>query len=78
MTKWVYTFGGGEAEGNAGDRDLLGGKGANQAVAAQLAGARALAQVAEENNDAALAAWAHGVVATLDTGDERARAASDR
>jgi phosphoenolpyruvate synthase/pyruvate phosphate dikinase len=31
MTKWVYTFGGGEAEGNAGDRDLLGGKGANLA-----------------------------------------------
>ena len=31
MEKWVYTFGGGRAEGNAGDRNLLGGKGANLA-----------------------------------------------
>ncbi|HEV7308372.1 pyruvate, phosphate dikinase [Ensifer sp.] len=31
MTKWVYTFGGGKAEGRAGDRELLGGKGANLA-----------------------------------------------
>ncbi|WP_275789443.1 pyruvate, phosphate dikinase [Pararhizobium gei] len=31
MTKWVYTFGGGEAEGNAGDSHRLGGKGANLA-----------------------------------------------
>ncbi|MCW0000355.1 pyruvate, phosphate dikinase [Pararhizobium sp. YC-54] len=31
MTKWVYVFGGGEAEGNASDRNLLGGKGANLA-----------------------------------------------
>ncbi|ASY62015.1 Pyruvate,phosphate dikinase [Sinorhizobium sojae CCBAU 05684] len=31
MTKWVYTFGGGKAEGHAGDRDRLGGKGANLA-----------------------------------------------
>ncbi|OJF98729.1 pyruvate, phosphate dikinase [Pararhizobium antarcticum] len=31
MTKWVYTFGGGKAEGAAVDRDLLGGKGANLA-----------------------------------------------
>ncbi|RIK87615.1 MAG: pyruvate, phosphate dikinase [Hyphomicrobiales bacterium] len=31
MTKWVYGFGGGSAEGNAGDRNLLGGKGANLA-----------------------------------------------
>ncbi len=31
MTKWVYTFGDGEAEGRAGDRNLLGGKGANLA-----------------------------------------------
>jgi pyruvate, orthophosphate dikinase len=31
MQKWVYTFGGGRAEGSAGDRDLLGGKGANLA-----------------------------------------------
>ena len=29
--KWVYTFGDGKAEGSAGDRDLLGGKGANLA-----------------------------------------------
>tara|TARA_R110002126_G_scaffold291778_1_gene457832 strand:- start:32941 stop:35619 length:2679 start_codon:yes stop_codon:yes gene_type:complete len=31
MTKWVYTFGDGSAEGNATDRNLLGGKGANLA-----------------------------------------------
>jgi pyruvate,orthophosphate dikinase len=31
MAKWVYGFGGGSAEGNAGDRNLLGGKGANLA-----------------------------------------------
>ncbi|UCI25324.1 pyruvate, phosphate dikinase [Mesorhizobium sp. B2-8-5] len=31
MTKWVYTFGDGVAEGRAGDRNLLGGKGANLA-----------------------------------------------
>jgi pyruvate, orthophosphate dikinase len=31
MAKWVYTFGDGKAEGNAGDRNLLGGKGANLA-----------------------------------------------
>ena len=31
MTKWVYRFGGGGADGNAGMRDLLGGKGANLA-----------------------------------------------
>ena len=31
MDKWVYRFGGGSAEGRAGDRDLLGGKGANLA-----------------------------------------------
>ncbi|AHK43677.1 MULTISPECIES: pyruvate, phosphate dikinase [Ensifer] len=31
MMKWVYTFGGGKAEGRAGDRDRLGGKGANLA-----------------------------------------------
>ncbi|MCO6048573.1 pyruvate, phosphate dikinase [Mesorhizobium sp. RP14(2022)] len=29
--KWVYTFGDGAAEGRAGDRNLLGGKGANLA-----------------------------------------------
>ncbi|WP_421929158.1 pyruvate, phosphate dikinase [Neoaquamicrobium sediminum] len=31
MTKWVYSFGDGKAEGSAGDRNLLGGKGANLA-----------------------------------------------
>ena len=31
MTKWVYTFGDGKAEGRARDRNLLGGKGANLA-----------------------------------------------
>ena len=31
MTKWVYGFGGGVADGNAGMKDLLGGKGANLA-----------------------------------------------
>jgi pyruvate,orthophosphate dikinase len=31
MSKWVYTFGDGAAEGRAGDKNLLGGKGANLA-----------------------------------------------
>ncbi|MGO4440210.1 pyruvate, phosphate dikinase [Rhizobium sp. RAF56] len=31
MTKWVYTFGGGRAEGRASDYERLGGKGANLA-----------------------------------------------
>ncbi len=31
MTKWVYSFGGGSAEGAASDKNLLGGKGANLA-----------------------------------------------
>jgi len=31
MTKWVYRFGDGAAEGRSSDRDLLGGKGANLA-----------------------------------------------
>ncbi len=31
MTKWVYKFGNGKAEGNAKDKNLLGGKGANLA-----------------------------------------------
>lgn len=31
MTKWVFTFGDGAAEGRAGDKNLLGGKGANLA-----------------------------------------------
>jgi pyruvate, orthophosphate dikinase len=35
--KWVYTFGDGKAEGKAGLRDLLGGKGANLAEMANLA-----------------------------------------
>ena len=36
MDKWVYTFGDGRAEGGAGDRNLLGGKGANLAVMCNL------------------------------------------
>ncbi len=36
MTKWVYAFGGGTAEGRAAMRDLLGGKGANLAEMAGL------------------------------------------
>ena len=31
MTKWVYSFGDGQADGDASMRDLLGGKGANLA-----------------------------------------------
>ena len=36
MTKWVYGFGGGAADGNATMRDLLGGKGANLAEMSSL------------------------------------------
>ncbi|MBT9368752.1 pyruvate, phosphate dikinase [Rhizobium sp. CSW-27] len=36
MTKWVYRFGGGKAEGSAADVALLGGKGANLAEMAAL------------------------------------------
>ncbi|MBL8779980.1 MAG: pyruvate, phosphate dikinase, partial [Alphaproteobacteria bacterium] len=36
MTKWVYGFGGGKAEGAAKMKDLLGGKGANLAEMANL------------------------------------------
>ncbi|MGI3903573.1 MAG: pyruvate, phosphate dikinase [Janthinobacterium lividum] len=36
MTKWVYAFGGGAAEGSGSQRDLLGGKGANLAEMAHL------------------------------------------
>jgi len=36
MTKWVYGFGGGGAEGSADMRDLLGGKGANLAEMSSL------------------------------------------
>ena len=36
MTKWVYRFGGGAAEGGAGMRGLLGGKGANLAEMSSL------------------------------------------
>jgi pyruvate,orthophosphate dikinase len=36
MAKWVYTFGGGEAEGSAAMKALLGGKGANLAEMASL------------------------------------------
>eukprot|EP01037_Dinobryon_pediforme_P035480 gene35479-41887_t len=36
MTKWVYTFGDGKAEGEASMRNLLGGKGANLAEMSNL------------------------------------------
>lgn len=36
MAKWVYSFGDGTAEGNAGERNLLGGKGANLAEMSNL------------------------------------------
>ncbi len=36
MAKWVYSFGGGQAEGSAAMRELLGGKGANLAEMASL------------------------------------------
>src|ERR1700742_564330 len=36
MTKWVYAFGDGKAEGEAGMRTLLGGKGANLAEMSNL------------------------------------------
>jgi pyruvate,orthophosphate dikinase len=36
MTKWVYFFGDGKADGNAAMRDLLGGKGANLAEMSNL------------------------------------------
>ncbi len=36
MTKWVYSFGGGDAEGGAEMKNLLGGKGANLAEMSNL------------------------------------------
>ena len=36
MAKWVYSFGDGKAEGNAGMKKLLGGKGANLAEMSNL------------------------------------------
>jgi pyruvate,orthophosphate dikinase len=36
MVKWVYAFGGGKADGSAGMKDLLGGKGANLAEMSNL------------------------------------------
>ena len=36
MTKWVYSFGDGDAEGRGGMKDLLGGKGANLAEMSSL------------------------------------------
>jgi pyruvate,orthophosphate dikinase len=36
MTKWVYTFGDGKAEGESSMRNLLGGKGANLAEMSNL------------------------------------------
>ncbi len=36
MTKWVYSFGDGKAEGKSGMKELLGGKGANLAEMSNL------------------------------------------
>ena len=36
MTKWVYAFGDGKSEGEAGMKNLLGGKGANLAEMSNL------------------------------------------
>ena len=36
MTKWVYGFGGGSADGDASMKNLLGGKGANLAEMSSL------------------------------------------
>ena len=36
MAKWVYSFGGGKADGRAAMKNLLGGKGANLAEMAGL------------------------------------------
>src|ERR1044071_3458017 len=36
MTRYVYRFGGGVSDGGAGDRNLLGGKGANLAEMASI------------------------------------------
>src|SRR3546814_1358534 len=36
MTQYVYRFGGGVSEGKAGDKNLLGGKGANLAEMASI------------------------------------------
>lgn len=36
IPKWVYQFGGGSADGRAGDKELLGGKGANLAEMASI------------------------------------------
>ena len=36
MTRYVYRFGGGVSEGKAGDKALLGGKGANLAEMAAI------------------------------------------
>lgn len=61
-------------------RAAMGGSayGASTDVPARASAARALAEVAEEANDPTLAAWAHGVVSSLDGNDERARAAAAR
>jgi cellulose synthase operon protein C len=61
-------------------RAAMGGSayGASSDVEARVAGARALAREAEEASAPALAAWAHGIVCSLDGSDERARSAQAR
>ena len=49
--------------------------GASADPSSRLAAARALAQQADDAGDGCLASWAHGIVASLDAGDERARSA---
>src|SRR5262249_48939892 len=46
--------------------------------AARLEAARALAVFADERNERNLAAWAYGLVATLDPADERSRLEAER
>jgi len=55
MTKWVYGFGGGSAEGNAGMRDLLGG-------VAHLAGLGVVGRGAEERVEGAVGGLAVALV----------------
>ena len=52
--------------------------GASADLTARLSAARALAQLADEGNDAPLAWWAYGTIASLAPDDERARSAAAR